>query len=187
MPLLQQQQSYRNRPPSSFIVCRSTVNREATKEETVASFHAGPTLPTESGNGRVKVNGITVNDNGSSSSYFNGGVNGVNGSAQHGVYGVVEKVPDVNLNGIDEVANGPLPSSTNNSDILTMMMTDPNHTANVMTILIGIDNGMALKDVFWVGFYIDKSIGLVVVVGFDDAGSGTASLTLASTRKLSSD
>lgn len=66
MPLLQQQQSYQNRPPSSFIVCRSTVNGEATKEETVASFHAGPTLPTESGNGRVKVNGITVNDNGSS-------------------------------------------------------------------------------------------------------------------------
>lgn len=95
------------------------------------------------------MNGITVNDNGSSSSYFNGGVNGVNGSAQHGVYGVVEKVPDVNLNGIDEVANGPLPSSTNNSDILTMMMTDPNHTANVMTISIGIDNGMALKDAFF--------------------------------------
>lgn len=65
------------------------------------------------------------------------------------VYGVVEKVPDVNLNGIDEVANGPLPSSTNNSDILTMMMTDPNHTANVMTISIGIDNGMALKDAFF--------------------------------------
>ena len=80
-----------------------------------------------------------------------------------------------------------MPSSTNDSDILTMMMTDPNHTVNVMTISIGINNGMALKDVFWVGFYIDKSIGLVVVVGFDDAGSGTASLTLASTRKLSSD
>ena len=33
---------------------------------------------------------------------------------------------------------------------------------------------MVLEDVFWVGFNLEQSIGLVVVVGLDNAGSSTA-------------
>ena len=39
---------------------------------------------------------------------------------------------------------------------------------------------LELEGVFWAGFNNEQLIGLVVVVGLDDAGSSTASLTLVS-------
>ena len=53
------------------------------------------------------------------------------------------------------------------------------------TISIGIDESIGFGGRLWVGFNVEQSFGLVVVVGLDDAGCGTASLTLALTRKLS--
>ena len=49
-----------------------------------------------------------------------------------------------------------------------------------------MDDSMVVVDTFWVGFNVDEPIELVVL-GLDDAGSGTSSLTLASAQKLSSD
>ena len=48
--------------PSPSVVCWLTINIEATKEERVGSFYARSTLPTESNHGRVKVDGVTVNE-----------------------------------------------------------------------------------------------------------------------------